>query len=1130
MPLESTLLAQLDGSEKSSIITDEELEEIGAAYGSRAKYEEAMRSIAERISGAPLGRRDVSVPVGHGKIFPRVFAGTSTVPLGSLPEIKRINIVGKAINSAADAAQLFSLFRDPRIEIFNIAYASKNGAVLAHAAWTSGLPGLAVSTYGLTPFDGLDLIQKTKERLNADTIWIAHNHPSGNPKPSGNDIEVTKFYAAHFGDAFAGHIVLDHDTFSMIFHDGASIQGRLKEPARNYASGRRMRSATIDGPQLVAGMFKKVLAVGEDTAAIAVLDGRHRVVSWLYANSGDASEIKKYMRVSGGAKAIAITNSNALFENYCSLSDRALDTKDDIFLDVIRVNRLTGDFEQSHAFHGGDWQMSESKGAKFVLDSLDAGIAREQPVPHKNKKQDGASMEHYRIRYCRPDGNGGFAEVTPDIASVFRVFLRSNGKEIHLKDFFPLSEANAFIAAQREKQAQGDLKKMDGKDALFMPGSDAARRYKEQLAALLESRASSAETIDLGRLPYIYAALGIADERLKTNGKAILKALGIEGRNKHSVPMETIESLLSLAHDPEAVCKSLSASNNPNAYIAILNAKTAAREQIIAILSPSRDGNGFTFIPTVYEKHNFGRFLNRIHEEQKILYIKSKGSELWGQLQSLPRHNQEPSIKNILTKNDIVNDFFRISVQAQSPSHERGNFNSKENFMSDQFEWDDDGILEQRFQFPAFFKVEQANSSDVEISVFDDPEALEFDSPQLTFTIQGNIETAKKLVEDTIAHFDEKKNVWMDDIEKHLGSQVIQLQQKTEKSMNDAHSPPLSGRDNNSKEKNMSDERQRVSDQVDAYLSELKGTAPILEGQKELSPREQAFREAVVNATHQRKVVADAIKAGTLCCLPGADGYADTVPAVNIMTPHKPYHGENLLFLKAIQKQEQNGFPTAEYVTYHQIDKAREEGLDLYVRQGQKGVSLIIDEQKETGEWENKNIRLFNVAQLNNPELIKEWAEKKIEEQAQKDLERQRARYGTGYTPQEKQKEKGPAVIACSSTEPEKYLGQYLAAVSFGSKFKATPEQAAEFSEKMINALYKQMEPRKNEKTGEIKQPPLNKETGQPITDPFSLEKISRDANAECKIFMTQTRMEAAKLNHPEQTLEQQQSRGGRGM
>jgi len=540
-------------------------------------------------------------------------------------------------------------------------------------------------------------------------------------------------------------------------------------------------------------------------------------------------------------------------------------------------------------------------------------------------------------------------------------------------------------------------------ESLFTPDLDTERKYKEQVKILLESGGSKSEIIDMGRLPEIYIALGIKDRELKTNGKALLKALGIEGKNKHDVPKETVEELLSLTYNPEAVFKSLSTSNNPNAYVAVLNAKTEKQEQIIAILSPSHDGRGYTFIPSVYEKHNFDRFISRTFDEHKILYIKNKGSQLWGKLQSLPRHNQEPSIKNILTKNDIVKRLIsKMPKQGENASLERSNFYNKENIMSD--------------------------------------------------------------------------------------------------------------------------ERQEISDQVDDYLSELNTTMPISEGEKELSPKEKAFKDAVINATHQRKVIADAIKEGTLCCLPGKDGYADTTPAVNIMSPNKPYHGENLLFLKAFQNQEQNGFPTAEFVTYHQIDKAREEGLDLYVMKGQKGVSLIIGEQKDNGEWENKKIVLFNVAQLNKPELIKEWANKKIEEQAQKDLEYQRIRHGSGWTPPEKQKEHGPDVIVCSSTEPEKYLGQYLAAVSFGSKFKASPEQAAEFSEKMISSLYRPMEPKVNEKGEVIREPPKNHSTGQPITDPFSLEKISRGANAECKIFMTQTRMTAATLSQPEQKQEQAQS------
>jgi hypothetical protein len=158
----------------------------------------------------------------------------------------------------------------------------------------------------------------------------------------------------------------------------------------------------------------------------------------------------------------------------------------------------------------------------------------------------------------------------------------------------------------------------------------------------------------MGRLPEVYSVLGIVDKQLKTNGKTILKALGIEGKNKHNVPLETMENLPHLVYDPEAVFRSLSVSNNPSAYIAVLDAKTQNKDQIIAVLSPSKDGQGFTFIPSVYEKRNFDKFLHRINNEEKILYIKNKGSALWGQLQSLPRHNPEPSNTTILTKDNIV--------------------------------------------------------------------------------------------------------------------------------------------------------------------------------------------------------------------------------------------------------------------------------------------------------------------------------------------------------------------------------------------------------------------------------------------------------------------------------------------
>ena len=44
---------------------------------------------------------------------------------------------------------------------------------------------------------------------------IAHNHPSGNVTPSVEDTRLTLFFKDKFGDDFAGHIILDHNTFNV---------------------------------------------------------------------------------------------------------------------------------------------------------------------------------------------------------------------------------------------------------------------------------------------------------------------------------------------------------------------------------------------------------------------------------------------------------------------------------------------------------------------------------------------------------------------------------------------------------------------------------------------------------------------------------------------------------------------------------------------------------------------------------------------------------------------------------------------------------------------------------------------------------------------------------------------------
>lgn len=232
------------------------------------------------------------------------------------------------------------------------------------------------------------------------------------------------------------------------------------------------------------------------------------------------------------------------------------------------------------------------------------------------------------------------------------------------------------------------------------------------------------------------------------------------------------------------------------------------------------------------------------------------------------------------------------------------------------------------------------------------------------------------------------------------------------------------------------------------------------------SSEEAAYK----NALRQRAVITEGLKKGTLSCLPGEDGYADTQPAFNIMTG-KVYHGANLLYLKEHQKQ--FGFPTGEYITAYQLGKATDERPDLGVMPNQKSVHLHFSEQnEETGLWEKKNIEFYNIAQTHKPDELKDWL-------VQKRDERMATQYSESYTPEDpKQKEPGPTIV-CTSTEPEKYLGQYLAAVSMGGKFKATTEQAKEFSENLEDTLYQKMP------------------GGH--TNPFMLSKISIATSQYCK-------------------------------
>ena len=771
-----SLLSQLNNSEKGDIITDGELEEIGVAYESKEKYEETMRNLAERLSMPSMGRGSIYLPVGKGKTSPRIKAGATMVLPGNIQKIKRINITGKVIASSDDAAKLFSAFRDPRIEIFNIVYASEIGEILAHTAWTCGLPSAVRSIDGDTLQDNFVKILKIRKHLGAEKIWIAHNHPSGSPEPSDEDINCTKVYAHYLRDRFSGHIILDHSEYSLITRDGVSRTFQLAESSQKANTTRRERASVISHPVVIARMFKKILSNDENTTAHAVIDNNHRVISWVYGSVNNINEIKKYMRNAGGINIITLTNDEKLFKDYSLLSEKKSNTDLDIFLDIILINRKTGHMEKSDAINrmgrsSGAWQRNESKELRYIVNNT---------------------------------VQGGFEPFNGQINKELFVSETETAysKEKNMTE--KISQINQLINEKGVVQEDGTI-----------------RISKEDWNGITGSLTK--------KMPFLF------------------------------------------------------------------------------------DSNMFRML------------------------IENEASD--DEITARPKQDSQPSLSG-------------------------GTLQVKENSMSDEFE--------------------------------------ERESP--------------------------------------------------------------------------------------------------------LSQKEIAF----LNTLHQRKVITEAMKNGSLCCLPGADGYADTQGAVN-MVSGKFYHGVNVLYLK--EHQRENKFPTAEYITAAQFDIARGDKPDLYIRKGEKGVSIHFSEKNEdTGEWEDKSVRLFNAAQANKPWELKAWVEQNQQKEQKTHAEFMRTHFGESWQPAVPvQKETVPEIV-CTSTEPATYLGQYLAAVSLGTKFKASAEQAVQFVQKMEDALY--------EKAG------INQKTGEPFSNPFKLSKICNEASYHCKETIKEARMEIRKLQQPEQKMEQQQTRG----
>lgn len=151
-----------------------------------------------------------------------------------------VDLSSSSIQNKNDLVDVCTIFRDPRYETFRIFY-MKDNKIVGQEAITSKLPdGVFVFNEKTgDPIRSYEKMANRMERLNADGYYLAHNHPSGVAKPSKEDMEITKNFAANV-EGFLGHIIIGNDyRYSIIEEDQ---EGRILMPEEQILSSSSLES------------------------------------------------------------------------------------------------------------------------------------------------------------------------------------------------------------------------------------------------------------------------------------------------------------------------------------------------------------------------------------------------------------------------------------------------------------------------------------------------------------------------------------------------------------------------------------------------------------------------------------------------------------------------------------------------------------------------------------------------------------------------------------------------------------------------------------------------------------------------------------------------------------------------
>ena len=139
--------------------------------------------------------------------------------IDNMHEKRYINLNNRIVNTMDDFVEVASIFRDERYETFRVVY-MKNNLIVGYESITSKLP-TQVNIFkpdkrgNINPIKYFYKINNRMKRLNADSYYLVHNHPSNNAKASNYDVETTINFANKI-KGFKGHLIVNKETYAWI--------------------------------------------------------------------------------------------------------------------------------------------------------------------------------------------------------------------------------------------------------------------------------------------------------------------------------------------------------------------------------------------------------------------------------------------------------------------------------------------------------------------------------------------------------------------------------------------------------------------------------------------------------------------------------------------------------------------------------------------------------------------------------------------------------------------------------------------------------------------------------------------------------------------------------------------------